>query len=305
MHFRSIVIGAILSMMCCVTAYAEDYKPIEEGYESLGVVECPKYLNIRQTPSTESKVVGLIQDGAGCEVVRVGDTWCVIKSGAISGYVKREYLLIGDDALERAEELATRRIRFNSAGVIHSAKSASSRVWERPLTGNEYEVVDDSNGWIQIDVDGAIGYVPDTSNVERYYGLNTATYTYDLTYVEGKRKDVVKYAMQFLGKPYVWGGNNPYTGADCSGFVKYVYLHCLGIGLPRVSYEQCYIGKKITSMEMQPGDLIYYADNNGTVGHVAMYIGNGMIIHAASSKSGVKLSEWNYRTPKYIRNVID
>ena len=58
-------------------------------------------------------------------------------------------------------------------------------------------------------------------------------------------------------------------------------------------------------MSMKPGDLIFYANNAGTVGHVAMYIGNGTIIHAASTKSGIRLSQWNYRTPKYIRSVLD
>lgn len=75
--------------------------------------------------------------------------------------------------------------------------------------------------------------------------------------------------------------------------------------LPRVSYEQCYSGSKISSLEMKPGDLIFYANVEGTVNHVAMYIGNGTIIHAASRNSGIKLSEWNYRTPKYIRKVLN
>ena len=78
-----------------------------------------------------------------------------------------------------------------------------------------------------------------------------------------------------------------------------------GITLPRTSREHAKVGRAIKSSEMRPGDLIFYANSSGTVNHVAMYIGNGQIVHAASSKSGIKISTWNYRTPKTIRSVID
>ena len=119
------------------------------------------------------------------------------------------------------------------------------------------------------------------------------------------RSKVVNYALQFVGGRYVWGGTNPNTGADCSGFVQYVLRNVAGVGLPRTSREQAKTGKAIKSGEMRPGDLIFYTNSGGTVNHVAMYIGNGQIVHAASKKSGIRISTWNYRTPKYIRNVLD
>ena len=65
------------------------------------------------------------------------------------------------------------------------------------------------------------------------------------------------------------------------------------------------MGRAVSSSEMRPGDLIFYANSGGTINHVAMYIGNGQIVHAASKRSGIKISTWNYRQPKTIRNVID
>ena len=165
-------------------------------------------------------------------------------------------------------------------------------------------MADDGN-WVQIDLDGGTGYIQVNDCIKLCYGLDTANPTYDVSSYSSVRQNIVTYAMQFLGNAYVWGGNDPHTGADCSGFVKYVYKHVADITLPRVSYEQCYSGSKISSLEMKPGDLIFYANVEGTVNHVAMYIGNGTIIHAASRNSGIKLSEWNYRTPKYILKVLN
>ena len=119
------------------------------------------------------------------------------------------------------------------------------------------------------------------------------------------RNKVVNYALQFVGGRYVWGGNDPHTGADCSGFVRYVLKNIAGVTLPRTSREQAKTGRAITSSEMKPGDLIFYANSKGTVNHVAMYIGNGQIVHAASRRSGIKISTWNYRSPKAIRSFLD
>ena len=94
------------------------------------------------------------------------------------------------------------------------------------------------------------------------------------------------------------------NGSDCSGFTQSVLKH-FGISIPRVSRDQAKTGKSINSSQMRPGDLIFYTNSSGTVNHVAMYIGNGQVVHAASTKSGIKISSWNYRTPAKIRNVID
>lgn len=290
-----------LTVLCCVlmslTAYADDY-----GYENLGIVDCPKYCNIRQKPTTSSAVVGLIKTGGAVEVIKYGDKWSAIKSGEIVGYIMNEYLLVGDKAQTRASDVATDRCKFITNGTIYSNMSTTSKVWERPTKGSVYLVTSTYDNWVQIDLDGGVGYVQ-LSEVELFRGFDLATRTHSST-IEGPRGDLVHEAMKYLGNKYVWGGNDPNTGADCSGYVRYLYKNVLDIQLPRVSYEQCYSGEQISSLEMRPGDLIFYAKSNGVVGHVALYIGNGMIIHAASTKQGIRLDNWNYRTPKYIRNII-
>lgn len=117
------------------------------------------------------------------------------------------------------------------------------------------------------------------------------------------RKEVVDYALQFVGNPYRTGGNDPHTGADCSGFVKYVMEHGAGISMNRSSRSQATQGQQISAEEMQPGDLIFYG-NGSNINHVAMYIGEGQIVHASTHKTGIKISEWDYRAPVKIVNMM-
>ena len=99
----------------------------------------------------------------------------------------------------------------------------------------------------------------------------------------GSGSSVVDYATQFVGNPYVWGGTSLTNGADCSGFVQSVYAN-FGVSLPRTSYEQQNAGTEVSYADAQPGDLICYG------GHVAIYMGNGQIVHASNSQDGIKIS---------------
>ena len=131
---------------------------------------------------------------------------------------------------------------------------------------------------------------------EAFYFTNTTTYS-DLVRsarVSAARQEIVNYSMQFLGNPYVWGGESLTDGCDCSGFTQQIYRY-FGIEIPRVSYEQCYAGERITLDEALPGDLIFYA-KEGTVYHVLMCTennGNGNVkaINAASSTLGIIISD--------------
>lgn len=117
------------------------------------------------------------------------------------------------------------------------------------------------------------------------------------------RQNLVNYALQFVGGPYRAGGNDPRTGADCSGFVKYVMQNGAGISMNRSSGSQATQGRAISSSEMQPGDLIFYGSGS-RINHVAMYIGNGQIVHASTYKTGIKVSNWNYRSPVKIVSMF-
>lgn len=119
--------------------------------------------------------------------------------------------------------------------------------------------------------------------------------------------EVVKYALQFVGNPYKYGGTSLTNGADCSGFVQSVYAR-FGYSLERSSKEQSKSAgyTDVTPREgyLQPGDLIFYANSSGVVHHVAIYIGNGKIVHAANSTKGIIVSEYTYMKPYKARRVI-
>ena len=110
-------------------------------------------------------------------------------------------------------------------------------------------------------------------------------------------KKIAKYACQFIGNPYVYGGTSLTNGADCSGFVMRVYQD-FGYRLPRTSYEQRSAGRGVSYDEIQPGDLVCYS------GHVGMYIGGGKIVHASNEKTGIKVSNATYRQILAVRRII-
>ena len=124
-----------------------------------------------------------------------------------------------------------------------------------------------------------------------------------------KKKDqlrarVVSYALQFVGNSYVYGGRDPHTGVDCSGFSSYVLGQIAGVSLNRTASAQSQQGVTVNIENARPGDLIFY-DSGGHVNHVAIYMGNGQVVHASNERTGITVSDWNYRTPYVIKNVIN
>ncbi|MBQ8280122.1 MAG: C40 family peptidase [Roseburia sp.] len=110
-------------------------------------------------------------------------------------------------------------------------------------------------------------------------------------------QDVVNYACQFVGNPYVYGGTSLTNGCDCSYFTQACFGH-FGISLPRTSYLQRSSGQAVSYANAQPGDIICYA------GHVAIYMGNGKIVHAANSRLGICYGTATYRTIVSVRRVL-
>ncbi len=277
------------------------------GYTNLGIANVNNNLNIRETPSEKGKLVGKLTKDAACEILSVEDGWAHIKSGKVEGYCSTEFLFMGEEAIARGHEVAS---------MIAVVNTQTLKVREEPNTecavitlipeGEELDVVEVmENGWVKFMLDDEEAYVcGDYVNIEER--LKKATSLTELMYGQGVsdvRVELVQYAKQFLGNPYVWGGTSLTKGVDCSGYTMQVYKK-FGISLPHYSVSQSKMGTKIKLSEAKPGDLVFY-DKNGVINHVAIYIGNGQVIHASNPKSGIKISSATYRTPAAVRRYIN
>lgn len=120
---------------------------------------------------------------------------------------------------------------------------------------------------------------------------------------EAVRNSVVEYALQFVGNPYVYGGNDPHTGVDCSGFTRYILSHSAGVSLNRTAASQSSQGRTVSAEEARPGDLVFYSGGGG-INHVAIYIGSGRVVHASTEKTGIITSNMYYRTPVKVVNML-
>lgn len=174
--------------------------------------------------------------------------------------------------------------------------------------GSEYQVLNDlGNGWMKVRVSDTEGYLPVSGNatVDRVEEVKTeeVQVAAEPAANTSRRQKVVDYALQFVGGRYKYGGVDPYTGVDCSGFTRYVLQNGAGVPMTRSSTTQSLQGVQVSAEQMQPGDLIFYGGGS-RINHVAMYIGNGQIVHASTERTGITVSNWNYRTPVKIMNVI-
>ena len=141
---------------------------------------------------------------------------------------------------------------------------------------------------------------PEDNKALYYTTTSVKTGAPDFSY--DQRNEIVQYAKQFIGGPYVWGGTSLTNGCDCSGFVQQIYAH-FGYTLPRTSMAQCQVGTKIPVSEALPGDLIFYA-RNGIVCHVVLYAGAGTTVEAASESLGICSREVHDYSAVWATRVI-
>ena len=281
------------------------------------------YLNVRTEPNTESEAVGkLYKNNAAVVLETVGD-WYKITSGNITGYISAKYVTVGDEAVCKSASTMTAKITTNS---LRLRKEASTESGIYTLLGKGQKVTvlnDETEGWLYIQYKSYKGYI------SAEYAEVTINYEYGETKEEEKAREekekaeaeaaakkkeeakkqqsssktyknptgsdgqaVVDYALQFVGNKYVWGGESLTNGVDCSGFVMKVYEK-FGIDLPHSSYKLRKVGTKVSASDLQPGDIICYS------GHVAIYIGDGKIVHASNKKDGIKITN-NYKYKKVI-----
>ena len=279
------------------------------GYTNIGIANVESgNLNVRETPSTEGKMVGKMPKDSACEVLETADGWAYIKSGEVEGYVSMEFLLTGPDARVRATEIVRTVVVVDGDGLnVREQPDTESAILTQVASGEEMDYLETLDGWIKVAVDSDEAYVS-ADYVTVTEKLDTAITMTELLYGQGVsdvRVDLVEYAKQFVGNRYVWGGTSLTKGADCSGFVLSIFKK-YGISLPHHAESQAGYGTKISAGDLQPGDLIFYGNSRGHINHVAIYIGGGQVVHASNERTGIKISNYKYRSPvKYVRLLQD
>ncbi|WP_097015942.1 C40 family peptidase [Anaerocolumna aminovalerica] len=243
-------------------------------------------LKVRENPDLESIVLTLVPIEEELSVRKELDGWVKVTIDAdVIGYVSAEYVdlrtefkeaesieeekarLEREEAERRAQEEANNRATYSNSSVSNSSSSNSSG-YSNASSGNSSSSSSSSN-----------------------YSGNSSL-----------RLNIVNYATRFLGNPYVWGGTSLTNGADCSGFTQSVFRDN-GVSIPRDSRSQAAGGSTISINNIQAGDLIFYS-RNGVINHVAIYMGNGKVIHASSPETGIRITNYNYRQPvKAVRYI--
>ena len=302
----SVGVGEVLELDKTEEEFIEAAGPVElYGYNNIGIANVDNHLNVRETPDESGKLVGKMSNNAACEVLGEEGDWIHIKSGKVEGYCHKDYLLTGVFARMRAEEIVTSVAEATSGGLrVRTEPNTDSEIITTMAEGEYLEVVEVTDGWIKVLLDDEEGYIS-AEYAQIKENLDTAITMTELLYGEGVsdvRVELCQYAKQFIGNPYVWGGTSLTKGADCSGFTLSVFKK-YGISLPHYSVSQSQMGTKVSLNDAKAGDLVFYAKGN-TVNHVAIYLGNGQVVHASSPRTGIKISNVGYRTIHSIRNII-
>lgn len=278
------------------------------------------------------------------ETVGEGENqWFKVISGSVEGYIKAEFFIHGEDAAAVMDQYVAKYVSVNADKLnVREGQTTESRRIGYLCTGERLKVIEDNGEWIHVqytdEIKGFVSAQYVTIEEDYIYAKNSEEESAEAAFIKELkdragisetvvqenttitvqppstlystsvelRKAIIDYAMQFLGNRYINGGQSLVTGTDCSGFTMYV-LREFGYSISRVPQGQyTSAGRAISYSEAQPGDIICYSDNGGvSCTHVAFYIGNGQILHAANSRDGVKISSATYTDIYGVRNVID
>ena len=325
--------GEVVNYTSAVDLQAEiaEYQEKEE-FSNLVIAKCNDYVNVRKEANEESDVLGKLYNESVGEFISESDGWYEIKSGNVTGFVKAEYVVTGDDAVALAKEVGRRIATVHTETLfVRQEPTTESDVvgmaaGEDKLTVKEEEGLD---GWVKVSIEEGEGYVS-TDYVELSTEFVKAESKEEeearLAKEEAERKQanaaaaasggkssggssysssgggagsaVANFACQFVGNPYVYGGSSLTNGTDCSGFVMSVYAN-FGVGLPHSSGALRGCGYDVGGLgNAQPGDIVCYS------GHVGIYIGGGQIVHASTAATGIKISNAGYRDVLSVRRIF-
>jgi len=291
------------------------------------------YVHVRSEASEYSAPIGMMPDGAILEVLSEEDGWYMIRSGNVTGYVRSKDCVTGDEAAEYIKNAAiiSASVAEDSVALRTGPDKKSTSVAILPA-GESVEVLADVSDWARVETSEGIGFVyKPLLNIQKEYttaltleevsrkekdelrreqeeaALKNVVYncsngqpTHFVSRTGGSKegRDVVEFALQFVGNPYVMGGTSLTEGCDCSGFVMSVYKE-FGFTLTHSTEIDQREGVAVESIETaEPGDIICYQ------GHVAIYMGDGMIVHAAGEAKGIRIAPACYTDIITIRRMF-
>ncbi len=309
----------------------------EKGFKSLVIADVNDYVNVRSMPSEEGEILGKLYDESVGEFISEKDGWYEITSGSVTGYVKAEYCVTGDDAVDLAKKVGTRIATVTTTTLkVREEPGMDAVVLGLVPIEDQLLVTEELDGWVKVDIEEGFGYVSTdyvTLSTEFVKAESKAEEEARLAKEAAERRAaqaaaakasrksssssgsapapvipsgggselgaaVANYACQFVGNPYVWGGTSLTNGADCSGFVMSVYNN-FGVSLPHSSAADRNVGSSVGGLEnAQPGDIVCYS------GHVGIYIGDGQIVHASTAKTGIIISNASYRSVLSVRRIF-
>ncbi len=264
-------------------------------------------LRVRSEADINSEVLTLVPSGESYDILGEKGEWSYISvDGDIKGYVKTEYLEVkystprattvaeetaAEEAKKKREEEAAAKEAAKTEATTEAATEKATTAPDETQNNNEPATEKATEAATEATTAAPATEAP-TTEAPATTGGNVAL-----------GQQVASYALQFVGNPYVYGGTSLTNGCDCSGFTMSVYAH-FGYKLPHASSSQPSAGYEVSMSALQPGDLIYYLNSSGRIGHVALYTGNGMVVHASSPSAGIKTSVYNYRTPYKAVRII-
>ena len=305
---------------------------VKSEYADIAIAQVDNYVNVRSTPGEDGEVLGKLYNNSAATVDAVEGDWYKITSGNVTGYVKQEFVVVGNEEL--AKSVGRRLATVNTETLkVRTDASMDASVLGLVPGGDDLTVLEELDGWVKVTMEEGEGYVSTdyvTLSTDYVTAESKAEEEARLAKEEAERKAaeeaarkasqkaaqkssgskssggssnysapsgsggaaVANYACQFVGNPYVYGGTSLTNGADCSGFVMSVYAQ-FGISLPHSSSGMRSVGYEVSQSEMQPGDIICYS------GHVAIYVGNDTIVHASTPSTGIK-----YTSPAAYKSII-
>lgn len=320
---------------------------LREDFSNLVIAQVDHYVNVRDLPNEEEgKIVGKLYDKSVGNFIEEVDGWYKIESGNCTGYVKGEYCVTGEDAVEVAKEVGTLIATVDTTTLyVREEPGTESKCLGMVGLEDDLIVTEELDDWVKVDIEEGFGYVSkdyvvlktefvtaeskeeeearlkkekeerDKANAAAARAAAAAAAAQAPATAEGGEAapapapapsvagsgagaNVANYALQFVGNPYVFGGSSLTNGTDCSGFVMSVYAN-FGVSLPHSSSGDRNVGYDVGGLEnAQPGDIICYS------GHVGIYIGNGQIVHASTSRTGIIVGSATYRTPLCVRRIF-